>query len=176
MNMKCKIVVAILILVALSACSAKRFYNIQNSEPQKPELQKYHYIHLGWLPINEDDWQKYEYGSKKEWIEVIRNLNVYGLQKSAITYLTKRNITGALSADDKAIPPQAELFIRFNSIKIENRATTGIIEVDFIDVKNNAIVYKATAEIDTKAYPYGFENNCKELMYYIFNFLYYQLT
>jgi hypothetical protein len=145
--MKYRILIAILILMVISSCTARRFYEIRSSEPQKPQLQKYDNIHLGWLPIDENEWLKYKYSSKKEWIEVIRYLNVDYLQACSKEYLPMKNITGAMSDNDNMIPKQTELFVRFNSIKIENYASTAIIDVDFIDVKTNTVVYKVSSDI-----------------------------
>ncbi len=169
-------IIAVLLLVALSSCSARRFYAIRSSEPQKPQLQKYKAIHLGWLPIDENEWLEHDYSSKKEWVDVIRYLNVDCLQSGSKDYLPMKMITAATSADDNMIPKETELFIRFNSIKMEKYARTALIEVDFIDAKSNTVVYKVSSDISMKSSGFYLESTASLLMYNVASFLYYQLT
>ena len=176
-HMKYKILATIFILATLLSCSGRYYYKILSSEPHKAQLQKYENIHLGWLPIDENDWKKYNYESKAAWVDVIRTLNINGLQKWSLEILPKKKITGATSNADKVIPRQTDLFVRFNSINIENYGRSGIIDVDFIDVKTHAIVYKASAKIYIKGVNYfTLEDTASALMYYTASFLYYQLT
>jgi hypothetical protein len=172
--MKCKNLIICFIVLTFFSCSGKRFYKILNSEPQKPYLQKYNYIHVSWLPMDENEWKTYNYESKKDWISVIQHMNVDQLQKYVKAYLPKKNITGAKSKDDSIIPKQTELLIKFTSMQITDYARSGIIKVEFIDTKSLTTVYKASSEIYIQGDWYGLEANLMNLMYYIGNFLEYQ--
>jgi hypothetical protein len=172
--MKNKMLIVCLIILTLFSCSGKRYYKILNSEPPKPHLQKYNNIHVGWLPIDENEWKKYYYESQKDWIWVINHENLDVLQKYIIEYLPKKNITGAKSKDDILIPKQTELIIKFSSMQITDYGRAGIIKAEFIDTKSLSAVYKATSEIYIQGDWYGFEANLMNLMYFIGNFLEYQ--
>jgi hypothetical protein len=172
--MKCKNLLICLIILSLFSCSGKRFYKILNSEPQKPNLQNYNNIHIGWLPFNENEWKTYNYESQKDWIRVIRHENIDQLQQYVKQYLPKKHITGAKSKDDTIIPNQTELIIKFTSIQITDYARSGIINVEFINAKTLAVVYKISSEIYIQGDWFGFEANLMNLMYYIGNFLEFQ--
>jgi hypothetical protein len=172
--MKKKSLIVYLIILTLFSCSGRRFYKILNSEPQKPHLQKYNNIHVSWLPIDENEWKKYNYESQKDWIWVIDHENLDVLQTHIKEYLPKKNITGAKSKNDAIIPKQTELIVKFISMQITDYGRAGIIKVEFIDTNSLAVVYKVTSEIYIQGDWYGFEANLMNLMYYIGNFLEYQ--
>ncbi len=162
--MKCKNLILCLVILTFFSCSGKRFYKVLNSEPQTPHLQKYNNIYVGWLPMDENEWRKYYYESKKDWIGIIQHMNVDQLQKYVKAYLPKKNITGATSKNDTEIPNQTELVIKFTSMQILDYARSGIIKVEFIDTKSNTNIYKISSEIYIQGDWYCFEAKLMNLM------------
>jgi len=53
-------------------------------------------------------------------------------------------------------------------------AQVGAQTVDFIDVKNNKVIYKVSSEIYCKGVKWGFEPQLMDLMNYIGNFFDFQ--
>jgi hypothetical protein len=173
--MKVKSLVICFFILALFSCNGgRRFYKILNSNPQKPQLQNYKNLHISWLPIKEEDWKTWEYNSKDEWLHIINNINITQLQQFVNDYLPNKNITGAKFKEDKLIPPQTDLIIRFISFEISEFGNVGLLDVEFFDTKVKQIVYKTSSEIYSKDTWGGFESNLTNLMYYIGNFLDYQ--
>ena len=169
-------IVIIFSLILTLSCSAKRFYKIVRSEPSKPSLQKYHNIHIKWLPIDENEWDVYEYESKEQYALFIKQMNTEYLQKYIKDFLPKKHFTGSSAKNDNTIPKQTELIIKFKSIKLQHGGQVGVIDVDFIDNKTSKTVYNAQSVIYTKGVQYGFEMQVTDLVYYIDNFIYFQLT
>lgn len=178
MNFRIKRLVCLSLIIVFSvsvlSCSGKRFYKLINAEPLKPSLQQYNKIHVGWLPINDNEWKTYEYGSKVDYTRFIRQLNIEYLQDYIQSYLPKKQITGVKSKEDAVIPNQTELIIKFKSIDILHRGQVGVLAVHFIDAKTNNVVYKVSSEIYCKGVQWGFEPQLMDLMNYIGNFIDYQ--
>jgi hypothetical protein len=179
-NKKYRILSLFLIAIFLStltlSCSSKRFYKIVRSEPSKPNLQKYNYIHIGWLPIDENEWKIYEYETEDEYVRFIKQMNTEYLHAYIKDLLWKKNFTVATAKNDNIIPAQTELVIKFKSMELQHRGYTGVVDVDFIDYKTNTKVYSAYSLIFCKSSQWGFEPQVMDLMYYVGNFIYNQMT
>ncbi len=104
------------LLAATLSCDG--LYTIKKETSEKTSLNNYKTIVIGWLKLNEDEWQSYKFKNKDEWLSEIRRINCGILQKKLQEMLKNRNLLFALSKES-AFPVRGDLFISFGDIRIE---------------------------------------------------------
>lgn len=142
-------------------------------------MTHYNEIYLGWIPLDENDWIRYGYPNKQEWLDLIKELNTEALPKYLQEFMPDKKIMGAKESKN-TIPTKGELFIKFNSfnspVKYQEQCT---IDVEFVDIKSGKTIYTANVIIykgSKEHRDFSFTGRYWSLFYWIDNFLYYQLT
>lgn len=167
----------LLICIFMLSCASRHFY-IQHSNPQKPSMKHYNEIHLGWVPLAENDWIKHGYEKKQEWLDVIEILNTEALPTYLREFLRDK-IFIAAKGPGNAIPDKGDLFIKFNRYESTAKYQEScVVDVEFIDIRTKKTIFTATADIykgRSEHRDFAFTGRFWTLFYWIDNFLYYQL-
>jgi hypothetical protein len=144
-------------LFILSGCASR--YSINKQAPEKFMQQPYKSIHVGWLDLGMDDWEKMGYESKEVWGQVIATNYYEGLKPYMEELLTDKKLSFNKSMTDTS-NNGSDLVISFtntNVDKIWNAMTGGFDRINttihFTDTKTNKEIY--TADITTSSLGMG---------------------
>jgi hypothetical protein len=148
--------------IFLSGCASSPF-TIVKENPFSPKLSGYQSIYVGWLDMQEDDWQLYGYDSKNTWATEIKKHNIEGLREYLKAQLPGRSITGAKSKLD-AFAGKEDIFLKFkfDKINLKHNGFGGfdeiVTDVDFIEGKTGKTVYTASIVTNNGVFgPYGWK-------------------
>lgn len=126
-------------------------HRIIKESPKKVNLQKYNHIHLGWLDLRGNDWKKYQYEKKENWVAVINQVNLNGIGVYLKKRLSGKKVTGASSKADTKI--KGDLYIKLNYVKIVP-VRKGVdelhVNLTFINGKTKKTIYSASVAINSK--------------------------
>ncbi len=127
-------------------------YKVTKETPATKSLSDYKQIYVGWLDLQEEDWQKYEFESKEIWKGEIAKHNNEGVRAYLKEDLGDRVIGGA-SSKDEAFPTKGDLFIKFKFDRINQThdmwgsADELFLDVEFVDISSKEPVYKASVMV-----------------------------
>jgi len=88
-----------------------------SSRAVRQEFSGSNNLYVGWLDLKSDDYRKWGYPTKEEWVKDINDLNVGGVQKFVRDYLKGFNVTGAQKVNDRV--PTAGYVIQFSNVSID---------------------------------------------------------
>lgn len=99
-------------------------------------------IYVGWLDLKPNDFRKWGYPTKEEWIKDISDLNITGLQKFVQQYLKDFCVTGAKSNIDKQ--PTTGYIIQFSNTSIDQNNSI-VVDVIIKDAMSGKILKRFAA-------------------------------
>jgi len=139
------------VLACLVACAAILASGCGSAQV-KAEFQKYKKINVGWIDLGEQNWARYGYPKKAEWVQEIKNQNVNGLQKYMRDYYTGWTVTGA-SSKYAAAPRAAEtVLVRFNNASLSGTTYTVKCGIEYVDALSGKVIKRATVETEQISY------------------------
>lgn len=128
-------------------------------------------LFVGWLDLKPDDYRKYGYPTKEEWVKDINDLNA-GLQKYMKDYLTSFVVIGAGSAKER-ISGNAYA-ISFSNIVIDPQ-TSIVTDVEIKDATTGKTIkkfagYGTSFHMSYSMYTFAgrLNNSCYALAYEIY--------
>ena len=147
----CFVVVAVTIF---SSCLFPTRFTTVSENPSSPNLSGNKSIYVGWLDLNEEEWQNCGYASKDIWVAEIKRHNVEGLQLYLKDELPEKTVFGVSSKTD-TYSGKGDIFLKFKVVKLDTR--TGAfkdshfsVNVDFVDGKSGKTLY--TTSIVTSSF------------------------
>jgi hypothetical protein len=93
-------------------------------------------IFLGWVDLSPETWRLWVYGSKEEWTDIIRDLNVDFQSSCQGQYLAGRTVTFAKDRNDENAAGN-DLYIKFSDVNIDHDYYGIRLSIHFIDPKTN---------------------------------------
>jgi hypothetical protein len=110
-------------------------------------------VFIGWLSIDESNWQDYGYGSEEEFHKAVVVMNRESLQGTLKDELGDRRVIGATKPGQT--PPReaavAVLFEDTTTHDVAGRSTLMIwTVVKFVDLKQDKVVYSARVAANTR--------------------------
>jgi hypothetical protein len=93
-------------------------------------------IFLGWVDLSPETWRLWGYGSKEEWTDIIRDLNVDFQSSCQGQYLAGRTVTFAKDRNDENAAGN-DLYIKFSDVNIDHDYYGIRLSIHFIDPKTN---------------------------------------
>jgi len=144
-------------LLILSGCASR--YSINKQAPATFTQQPYKSIHVSWLDLGINDWEKMGYESKDVWGKVIATNYYEGLQPYMQELFTDKKMSFNKSMTDTSTNG-ADLIISFSKTRVDKiyNAMTGGFDrinttVHFTDAKTNKEIY--SADIQTSSIGMG---------------------
>jgi hypothetical protein len=110
-------------------------------------------VFIGWLTIDESNWQDYGYSSEEDFHKAVVVMNREALQGALKDQLGDRRVIGAKGPGQK--PPReaavAVLFEDTTTHDVAGRSTLTIwTEVKFVDLKRDEVMYSARVAANTR--------------------------
>ncbi len=138
-------------LACLVACAAILASGCGSAQV-KAEFQKYKKVHVGWLDLGEQNWAKYGYPKKDEWVQEIKSQNINGLQKYVRDYYKGWTVTGA-ATKTAAAPRDAEtVLVRFNNAALNGSTYTVKCGIEYVDSVSGRVIKRAAVETEAFSY------------------------
>jgi hypothetical protein len=147
---------AIFLLSLFGCVSAKNNPgNKTFSEAAGVDLSRYDNVYIGYLDLNADSWDVYNYEDKQSWVQAIEHLTAT-FQAQIKKNLATKNV---LMQSNKEETPQGKsgLYIKFEKVFIDQFEYKLYATIDFIDLETNAKLY-TVPHISFYGNEYGFEN------------------
>jgi len=149
------VLIAIIVLTMSCGLVPAR-YTIIDEHPLGVTIGKYNHIHVGWLDLDENEWQILGYETKERWRMVISENYKDGLQVYLKNLLPEKKFNfDALKSS--ATPGESELSITFTDSKVEKRSFFSFDGHDYIqttihfaDVKEGKEIYKASVKASSR--------------------------
>lgn len=148
----------VLLCIIIISCSSSSPFQIKRESTSKPSLNQYTKIYVGWLDLQEKDWKRLGYESKKHWKEVIKEMNIKVLRKYLKKFLPDKKFRFA-RPKSKKFPrrKRGQLYVKFENCKIEDNYSVIYggddylnVSVVFYDIKKKKKIFKAS--ISTSSY------------------------
>jgi hypothetical protein len=134
-------------LMFLTGCASR--YSINKEAPANFAQQTYDTIHVNWLDLGINDWEKLGYESKDAWGKVIAANYYEGLKPYMTDLFTDKKLTFSMSMNDKSTYG-SDLIISFTNTRVDQNwnAMTGGFDyihttVHFTDAKTKKEIYTA---------------------------------
>jgi hypothetical protein len=118
----------------------------------KGEFLNYKKAYVGWLDLGEQNWKKYGYPQKDEWVQEIKAQNG-GLQKYVAGYLKGWTVTGAASKNAAAPREAGLLLVRFSNAVLNESNFSVKCGIEYVDAASGKVVKRAAVE--TAVYSYA---------------------
>ncbi len=136
----------------LGSCSPSYFITAEHPKGSMPRLKKYKQIHVGWINLDEKDWKRFGFKTRKAWKSEIRDMNIKGMQKFLKEdFLTKKKITGAISLKRDKLPKKGGLYIKFINATYESNYNFFTkqpdklsVSMEFYDIQSKKRIYKGS--------------------------------
>ena len=149
--------------VLMVGCFKPPVFKVSGETPQSPVLKPYSHLYVGWVALPEDDWKKYGFVTKEDWVAKIRIFNTTGLQAYIRDRLRDAQVSGP-EAQEQGLPVEGDLYIKFtfHSLSGQNEPFELNLGVEFIDLATRETVYRTDVGVDS----YGVRNRGVKQMYF----------
>lgn len=98
-------------------------------------------LFVGWLDLHPEDFRKFGYPTKEEWVHDISDLNV-SLKEFVAKYLKDFNVSGASSINER--PPASGYVIQFSNVAIDPQ-TSIVADISIKDGTSGKVIKKFTS-------------------------------
>ncbi len=127
--------IAAIALVLLSVALATSL--MAKDKDKSVDAKNMNRIFVGWVGMNPDDYRKQGYGTREEFLGVIRDANLE-FQKNLQAALSGKTVTGAKDSSDQNTAGN-DLYIKFSDVEFTHGYRLRLA-IHFIDLKTNAEV------------------------------------
>jgi hypothetical protein len=117
---------------SLEARSAKRYPNKETVV----DMSAMKSVFLGWVDLSPEEWRLWGYGSREEWMDVIKDLNLDFQSSCQGKYLSGRIVTAAKDRNDENAVGN-DLYIKFSDVHIDHDYYGIRLSIHFVDPKTN---------------------------------------
>ena len=141
----------IAMMISLIACAALLVSGC-GSAKVKGEFLNYKKAYVAWLDLGEQNWKKFGYPQKDEWVKEIKTQNGY-LQGYVGGYLKGWKVTGAANKNAAAPREAGLVLIRFNNAVLNDTNYTVRCGIEYLDAASGKVIKRAA--IDTPPYSFA---------------------
>ncbi len=118
------------------------------------QYQKFNRIYVGWMHLGENNWKRYGYGTRGEWIDDIRSENIDSLQSYTRGYMKGWNVIGADSRTSPIPWDPNTLVILFSDVSLNGNQLR--CKMSFYDGGTRRLLYHRYEQPSPISYnPYG---------------------
>jgi hypothetical protein len=128
------LIVGLLVCLAYSPLEARGPKNYSKETPVDMSAMKT--IFLGWVDLPPESWRLWGYGSKEEWTDIVKDLNLDFQNSCQGQYLAGRTVTFAKDRNDDNAAGN-DLYIKFSDVNIDHDYYGIRLSIHFIDPKTN---------------------------------------